>query len=112
MELIEKGANINAVDEEYLGYTGLMYAIENKDKELVKYLLENGADVNYQEEYWGYTPLMLACREGITEIVKILIEKGADVNIKDKEGWTALTYALKNKNERIVELLKSYGAKE
>ena len=49
---------------------------------------------------------------GYLEVVKLLLENSADANIRDKAGKTALTYAFKNGYQEIIELPKSYGAKE
>ena len=57
--------------------------------EIVKALLDKGADVNAKSKD-GVTALMWASQDGHTEIVKaLLIDKGADVNAKSEKGWTA-----------------------
>jgi ankyrin repeat protein len=48
--------------------------------EIVKLLLEHGADVNAKTAY--ETALHLAAEKGHLEIVKFLLEHGADVNAK------------------------------
>ena len=53
------------------------------DNDLVKKLLEEGADVNSQaiyNDFYGGTPLSAACESDKTDIVKLLIENGADFN--------------------------------
>jgi len=50
----------------------LYLAIEKEDVEQVKYLIENGSDVNNIEDN-EYSPLILACKIGNFEIIKILI---------------------------------------
>jgi ankyrin repeat protein len=42
--------------------------------------------------------------------IKALIRAGADMNARDKEGKTALDYAMQEGNEKIIKLLQSYGA--
>jgi ankyrin repeat protein len=88
------------------------------DLEKVKQLLDEGADVNAKNKD-GLTGLMHAAWKGHKEVVKLLLESGADVNAKDECGWTALKLALhfsywkdNHNHKEIVELLKSYGAKE
>ena len=57
-------------------------------------------------------PLVEAARKEKLEVVKELLSKGADVNAKDNKGNTALTYALKNQeNKNLIQILRSAGAK-
>ena len=77
---------------------------------LAKLLINSGADVNTKID--GLTPLMIAANKGLCDVVKALIEKGADVNAKSNEGKTAKMYAEKEGHIDIVELLKEARAKE
>lgn len=54
------------------GQTALMLAVSHGRLDMVKMLLEAGADVNIQDED-GSTALMCACEHGHTDIVKILL---------------------------------------
>jgi len=101
--LIKAGANINAKDNN--GITALMRASRYGEVEVVKLLIEAGADN-------GYTALMEASDNNYVEVVKLLIENGANINVKDKFGNTALIYASRYDRKEIVYLLKRYGAKE
>ena len=56
--------------------------------EVVKYLVEKGADVNAHNELMGDTPLHDAVEGGQKEIIKVLIEAGAYVDITNKYGKT------------------------
>ena len=86
------------------GETMLMLAARKMHTEIVKLLLDNGADLNIKGNY-GYTALMIAVREGNTEIVKLLLDNGADLNIKGNYGYTALMIAVREGNTEIVKLL-------
>ncbi len=80
--------------------------------EIVKHLLEHGADPNLPEE--GIAPhghaLYSAVTNGHFEIAKLLLEHGAYPNPEVESSADALTMALMNKDEKMVELLCSYGA--
>lgn len=54
---------------------------ENPRSEVVKKLVEWGADINQRSEY-GFTPLMIAVYEGSPSTVNVLLETGAEVNAK------------------------------
>ena len=42
----------------------------------------------------------------------LLIQAGADVNAKaQKPGWTPLSVAIEFKHEKVVKLLKHFGAR-
>lgn len=76
--------------------------------ELVKFLLESGADLNMVDDD-GWTPLHYASRHGNFEIIELLLDLGADINIKNEKGYTALHYAIINEDIEIVDLLLKRG---
>ena len=93
----------------------LMHALE--DLEMVKLLIDNGADVN-QKNFRGATALMGAAVGRDPAVVRFLIEKGADVRARDSEGYTARMAAenqqsMLHAEERaeIVQILKSAEAR-
>ena len=77
--LIEKGANVNAADED--GKTALMYAALCDAKETAELLIEKGADVNAVNDN-GETALMMATKKNNKEIADLLIKTGAKQNGK------------------------------
>jgi ankyrin repeat protein len=91
----------------------LGYAVERQKKEVVKLLLENGADVNGYYSMYGTTPLMIAVERADLEICELLLNAGADVHQKRQfgKGWTALYYAAQNDysagHEKIKLLIKA-----
>ena len=60
--------------------------------DIVKTLIEAGADVNIQNRY-GNTALMLAASYGFDNVAKILIESGAKIDVQNVYGNTALILA-------------------
>jgi len=60
------------------GNTSLMGASENGHAEVVKLLIEKGADVN-EKNTFGNSALWGACLHGHEEVVKLLLEKDAGV---------------------------------
>ena len=107
MELLSKGYDPNTFDE--LSKTPLHYAAEKEHIEIMKLLIEAGADVNVHEEAKiGNTPLREVAGQCSYEVAKVLIDAGADPTIP---GWmqiTALDLAkkrLKPEGKRVYELL-------
>jgi ankyrin repeat protein len=96
--------------------TPLGLAASRKDKEIVKLLLEAGADVNettFMPNGGGNaTALTNAVRAGDTEIVKLLLDRGANTDVTGGKFYrTILDYARKHSAREIVELLEKAGAK-
>ncbi len=59
----------------------------------------------------GRTLLMNAAKDGKEKEIKLLIKSGANVNLKDKDGWTALMYAVRySSNLECTESLLEAGA--
>jgi ankyrin repeat protein len=87
--------------------TPLIEAAANGHLDVVKLLIENGADVNLKGEAW-YGPLHAAAAKGHIEVVKILLENGADVNIFHQNK--PLHNAAMNGHIEVAEILLANGA--
>ncbi|KAF3929376.1 Ankyrin-2 [Dactylella cylindrospora] len=106
--LEEFSADANAKGEEF--GNALTAAAYDGTIEIVKMLLEHGADIN-SPDGWA---LQSAASQGHFEVVEYLLEKGADVNgCADTEKFspgTALQAAVEAGQEKIVALLLEHKA--
>ncbi len=111
--LINNGINVNTFVQPHQ-VTFLHKACEHGNLEIVKLLIEAGADINIpskdQNEYKGATPLMYAVSFLNADIVEYLVEHGADVNAK-ADGVSVLEWAETDPETKpIADYLKSKGA--
>lgn len=91
----------------------LHLAVHQEKLEVVRLLLEAGADLNANGDH-GRTPLYYAVHEKNYEIAKLLLAKGADPNKSDSDGYAPISYtvgdAALGEND-FFKLLKENGAK-
>ncbi len=106
--LLKSGINPNLVDE--IGNTALMYAILNKNLNLVKNLLQYKANPNHKN-IANTTPLHLAIRSKNNTIAELLIKHKAKDSI-DFEGNTALMKAVYTRNIDGINLLLKNNPKK
>lgn len=107
---------VNAVSDYNSYYIGCGSPIKNAAArghlEIVRELLKRGADPNLPEE--GIAPdghaLYSAVANGHYEIVQLLLAHGAHANAEVESSADALSRALMNKDQKMVDLLCEHGA--
>jgi len=104
--LIEAGANVNSVN--YLKQNALHYAVIHNQPKLIDLLRQNGAEIKPNAH--GVTSLMMAIQLGNYDMVEQLNPKFEDVNIAADDGWTAIYFAIRKEDKRILDLLLAKGA--
>ncbi|MCI6988065.1 MAG: ankyrin repeat domain-containing protein [Campylobacter sp.] len=122
--LLQNGADINYANS--IGKTPLFYAVDLKSANLVRFLLQRGANPNatlinnaqklakimensapFYIKLCGFNAtskslFMHAASSGDMEIVQILFETGANIDAVDDDGKSAYDYA---KNEKIKDYI-------
>ena len=135
--LVNAKADVNAVNN--YGWSPLFFAADNSNSDVVTFLVDNGANINLISDE-GITPILIANdvesikilskttninkannagitpliafsgRETSPEAINILLENGANVNAVDKDGETALSYAVEYGNFEIALILLENNA--
>jgi len=100
--LLRSGVQVNLIAEDR-GSTALFDSAIEKNVDMVKALIEAGADVNIQSKD-GQTALVVVVGIGNEEIAEILVKAGADPDIKDALGVSARKYATIFGNSKILAM--------
>jgi len=114
MSLVDavEARNINEIrrlanNGEYL-IPGLFRAVYAQDLEIIRLLLDLGADIHYLDNKPFF--LFIAVMKGNKDMVNLLLDRGADVDEQNRFGQTALVRAVQDKHLDIVRLLLDRGA--
>ena len=93
--------------------TLLIDVVESGNKEMVRFLLAKGFDVNVRYCHQLKTPLILAVHKSSLPMVKLLLMKAGkyiDLDMADYTGNTAFLWAMAQHNLPMAQLLLAYGA--
>lgn len=83
----------------------LIMAARLNDPEMVRDLLQRGADVNERDVY-GNTALIFAAPLGYVDVVRLLVNNNANIDIQNKWGSTAETGARNWQRAEILQILQ------
>ena len=111
-KLIDKGVDVNSVDDGYSRETALKLAVAHNQIDIVRLLLQIGADP--MRGHQPYTDSIL-CRAldgpDRIEMIRLLIDHGADVNDYLSNGESrALRHAIQKRHHAVVRILLKAGA--
>jgi uncharacterized protein len=106
--LLSHGANPNAKETQQ-GQTALMRAVAEKHPEVVRALIDGGADVRVRSK-GGFTALHFAGQQGEIASAKMLLAAGADVNATTPRNGTSLVVAAASGREEFAMFLLENGA--
>jgi len=103
--LLEEGSDINRpMMMRRGGKTALALAVEKDRTEVVKYLLEMGADQSLAR-----FSLHAAAARGNLEMSQAIVEAGVDLDELSNDGFSALHHAARHERSDIVEYLVQAG---
>ncbi|CAO3688619.1 unnamed protein product [Rhizopus microsporus] len=135
-ELIEGGMDVNSHDQ--FGYTAMHAAVSYNQIEIVKYLLDKGADVNQRQWKWhrilldcgadpkkvnenGFTPALTAFQEGWKEVAEYLanitkevlptgdLEEMSLANVEHDNNDEDYDPEVANKMQEIINKIEEQG---
>ncbi|KAL3836435.1 hypothetical protein ACJMK2_021868 [Sinanodonta woodiana] len=89
--LSEPGLRVDFLDD--TGMTPLQHAAFRARREICRFLLASGADVNSNYHDNGYTALMFAALSGNVEVTRMMLDAGANPNHTNSVGRTAAQMA-------------------
>jgi len=122
-ELIRKGTNVSVQCEILHEQTGqpiaqvspLIIACFEGDPDIIRYLIENGADPNQTESEHHLTPIHVLCdaeyhgqslrQKDRAELIRLLIKNGAQVNHLDRSSMAAIHKAVIHDRPDCVDAL-------
>ncbi|XP_070088398.1 ankyrin repeat and SAM domain-containing protein 3 isoform X10 [Equus przewalskii] len=102
-----QGAELEMKDIQ--GWTALFHCTSAGHQQMVKFLLDSGANANVREPIYGFTPLMEAAAAGHEIIVQYFLNHGVQVDTRDHSGATARMLAKQYGHMKIVGLIDAHS---
>ncbi|CAF3506636.1 unnamed protein product [Rotaria sp. Silwood1] len=108
--LLENGyADVNqTITNDANKYSSLILSAHYGHKNVVAYLLDIGADIEYRAHAEQNTALTTAAREGHLTIIQLLCWAGASINVKNHNGKTPMMLVAERDAFEAIDFLLEY----
>ncbi|MBO1256073.1 ankyrin repeat domain-containing protein [Alteromonas sp. 5E99-2] len=104
VHLVTDDPNVDLDMKNARGYSALMLAVYNGEKDYCEALLKLGADVNSMD-FMGNTVLMASAFKGNVEILNLLLQYGANTHFKNHTNMNARDWAAMFGRKEAVRFL-------
>ena len=93
------------------GRTALINAVIENKPQFIRWLIDNGANINHQDRN-GFSVLHFVGQNGLINLAEYFLDNGANPNLKDKHGNTALMTAVHNsfREKKVVSIFLEHAA--
>ena len=105
---VEQTGTVIFEKETIKGVTALWCAASAGYLDIVKMLIQSGAQINHATES-NSIPLRPACFDGRLDIVEYLVDNGADIDMPNKDKFTCLMTACYQKHTDVIDYLVQKG---
>jgi len=109
--LLEGGADVSATARNPMRVQPLHAAVAGRHLDVVRVLVEAGADVNVHQ-HGGWTPLMGAAAHGDVETVDLLLAHGADPTATNESGRDAASLAREHGHDALADRLAALSGSQ
>ena len=106
---LDNGIELTETDSD--GISALDMAIKFKRKEVIKFCIDKGFDLNRTKRKSGITPTMLGACFSDIELMSLLLDNGGEINALDNSRMSPKDYAKKLGQKKMIEFLDERGAK-
>lgn len=104
--LLSQNVDLKQVDS--LGQNALSYAVLHDQVSTSRLLVAHG--IGTIPNNYGITPLMYAVQKSDLSLVKALNPSVNDINIRASDGWTALYFSIRERDQEVFDYLVESGA--
>lgn len=105
-------ADAKVVNDKIFGWSPLQMAANTNQLAMVKYLIANGADLDYIQPNALHSAFHLAAFKRHTDMTTLLAKSGADINAKLRNDLSLIQFFRDENDPEMMKHLTSLGVKD